>query len=101
MLAADAVLNFADALSYFYRGNASILAYYMVRGTKFFVIVSGFVVLAFSAIHVYRVVITRGGRVHALLAACFCCPRAFVAMDYRCDMEGVRPAGMWLAKNLF
>lgn len=61
MLVTDAVLNVADILTYYFQGQETSAAGVMIRISYFSVYVCGFVLAAFAAAHVERVVVVRGG----------------------------------------
>ena len=52
VLSVDAVINLSDAAAYYFRGNETILGYFMVRISNFLVFAGGLALIAVAYIHI-------------------------------------------------
>ena len=67
LLLTAAVLNGADALAYYFRGNTTALGYYMVRIPNFAVFACNYLLMLFFLLYLCRVIERCGGNEHPLL----------------------------------
>ena len=67
MLIADAVMNSADIMTYYYQGRETAAAGIILRVSYFLVYFCGFILTAFAAKHIEQITVDRGGAEDAYL----------------------------------